>query len=77
MKGFIKWILIAVSLIVCIQAVTAFGVSSITVDPSGSLLPDTSVVVSYKVDIGGAGTATFTSDNELQMSTDLEDAKWT
>jgi hypothetical protein len=77
MKGFTKWIIIVLSLIVCTQAVTAFGVSSITVDPSGALLPDTSVVVSYKVDIGGAGTATFTSDNELQMSTDLEDAKWT
>jgi len=76
MKGLTKWILIAVSLIICIQAVSAFGVSSITVDPSGSLTPGTPVIVSFSVDLSGAGDETFVSANELQMSTDLDSSKW-
>lgn len=76
MKGLTKWILIAVSLIFCIQAVSAFAVSSITVDPSGSLTPGTPVIVSFSVDLSGAGDATFVSGNELQMSTDLDSSKW-
>jgi hypothetical protein len=76
MKGFSKWILIAVSLIICIQGVSAFSVSSITVDPSGSLVPGTSVLVSYKVDFSASGDETFPSSNELQMSTDLDQAIW-
>ena len=76
MKGLTKWILIAVSLIFCIQAGTAFVVSSISVDPSGSLTPGTPVIVSFNVDLSGAGDETFTSGNELQMSTDLDSSKW-
>lgn len=76
MKGLTKWILIAVSLIFCIQAVSAFAVSSITVDPSGSLTPGTPVIVSFSVDLSGAGDETFVSGNELQMSTDLDSSKW-
>lgn len=76
MKGLTKWILIAVSLIFCIQAVSAFAVSSITVEPSGSLTPGTPVIVSFSVDLSGAGDETFTSGNELQMSTDLDSSKW-
>ena len=77
MKGLTKWILIAVSLILCMQAVTAFAVSSISVEPSGSLTPGTPVIVSFRVDLSGAGAETFTSGNELQMSTDLDSSKWT
>ncbi len=76
MKGLTKWILIAVTLIFCIQAVSAFAVSSITVDPSGSLTPGTPVIVSFSVALSGAGAETFTSGNELQMSTDLDSSKW-
>lgn len=76
MKGLTKWIIIAVSLIFCIQAVSAFTVSSITVDPSGSLTPGTPVIVSFNVELSGAGDETFTSGSELQMSTDLDSAKW-
>jgi hypothetical protein len=76
MKGLTKWILIAVSLILCMQAVTAFAVSSISVEPSGSLTPGTPVIVSFNVDLSGAGAETFTSGNELQMSTDLDSSKW-
>jgi hypothetical protein len=77
MKGLTKWILIAVFLIFCIQAVSAFGVSSITVDPSGSLVPNTPVIVTFKVDFSASGDETFPNANELQMSTDLDKPKWT
>jgi hypothetical protein len=76
MKGLTKWILIAVSLIFCIQAVSAFAVSSITVDPSGSLTPNTPVIVTFKVDFTASGYETFPSADELQMFTDLDKAKW-
>ncbi len=77
MKGLTKWILIAVSLIFCIQAVSAFAVSSITVDPSGSMTPATPVIVTFKVDFTASGDETFPSGDELQMSTDLDAAQWT
>ena len=77
MKGLTKWILIAVSLIFCIQAVSAFAVSSISVDPSGSLTAGTPVIVTYKVDFSPNGDETFPSANELQMTTDLDKPKWT
>lgn len=76
MKGITTWIIIAVSLIFCIQAVSAFAVSSINVDPSGSLTPGTPVIVTFKVDFSASGDETFPSGNEIQMSTDLESAQW-
>jgi len=77
MKGLIKWVLVSAALIFCIQAVSAFAVSSITVDPSGSLTPNTPVIVTFKVDLTASGSETFPSGDELQMSTDLDSAKWT
>jgi len=77
MKGFNKWVLITVAFLLCIQAVSAFTVSSITVDPSGSLTPGTPVTVSYKVDLQSTGSTTFSSSNDLQMTTDLEKPQWT
>ena len=77
MKGLTNWILIVVFLILCTQAVTAFSVSSISVDPSGSLTPGTPVIVTFKVDLSASGDETFPSGNELQLSTDLDAAKWT
>jgi hypothetical protein len=76
MKGTTKWILIAVTLIFCIQAVSAFGVSSINVDPTGSLVPGTPVIVTFKVDMSASGEETFPNGDELQMSTDLDKPKW-
>ncbi len=76
MKGLTKWIIIAISLIFCIQAVAAFQVSSITIDPSGSLTPGTPVIVTYRVDLTASGDETFPSTDELQMSTDLNTPKW-
>jgi len=77
MKGLTKWILIAISLICCINAVSAFAVSSISVDPTGSLTSNTPVIVTFRVEFSASGDETFPSANELQMSTDLDKAKWT
>jgi hypothetical protein len=76
MKGLTKWIITAVFLILCIHTVSAFSVSSITVEPSGSLTPATPVIVTFVVDMTASGDETFPSADELQMSTDLDSAKW-
>lgn len=77
MKGLTNWIIVAVFLIGCIPAISAFGVSQISVDPSGSLTPGTPVIVTYRIDFTASAAETFPSTNELQMSTDLDKPKWT
>lgn len=77
MKGLIKWIIIAVFLIFCTTAVSAFAVTSVSIDPSGSLTPGQQVLVSFKVDFSGTSDETFASGNELQLITDLSNPKWT
>ncbi len=72
MKGLSKWILIGIFLAVCIQGVSAMGVSSITVDPAGSMAPGTSVTASFSVDATG-----FPAADDLQFFTDLDKPKWT
>jgi hypothetical protein len=74
---FAKWIIIVLSLIFCVHAGSAFAVSSITVDPSGSLVPNTPVIVSFNIDFSASGDETFASGNELQMVTDLDSPRWT
>jgi hypothetical protein len=55
------------------QGVSAFTVSSISIDPSGSLTPGTAVTAAFKID--GAGTGE--DSNDLQLYTDLTSPKWT
>ena len=77
MKGVMKWIIFAIVLLFLVPAVSgSFSVSSITIDPSGSLTPGTPVLVSYKIQFAASGDTTFPSASELQMSTDLDKAKW-
>jgi hypothetical protein len=76
MKGLTKWIIIAVFLVFCIQAVSAFTVSSISIDPSGTLTPSQQVLVSFRVDFSASSGETFASGNELQLITDLNNPKW-
>ena len=57
------------------QSVAAFTVASVSVSPSGNLYPGNSVNVSYTVYVA-SGTA-FSSYDDLQFVTDLEDPKWT
>ncbi|MDP3397156.1 MAG: hypothetical protein Q8S57_10900 [Methanoregula sp.] len=72
MKGFKTWIIVTAILLFCISAASAFSVTSVSIDPSGSLIPGSPVTVSYKVDASG-----FSSGNDLQFFTELESPKWT
>jgi hypothetical protein len=76
MKGVTKWIVLAAILLFCVPVVSAFTVSSVTIDPSGSLTPNTPVTVSYKIQFPASSGETFPSGSELQMSTDLDSPKW-
>jgi hypothetical protein len=77
MKGFTKCIILLIVLALSIQVVSAFSVSTVSIDPSGDLLPGTPVTVSFKADFAGSGGETFPSSDALQMITDLEKPKWT
>ncbi len=72
MKGLMKWTVLILFLIVCIQAVSAISVEAVTVDPSGSLTPGTPVTTQFKIDAGG-----FPSGGEIRLFTDLDNPKWT
>jgi len=77
MKGITKWIILAAILLFCIPVTSAFSVSSVTIDPTGSLTPGTPVMVTYKIGFQASAGETFPSSSELQMITDLEKPKWT
>ena len=64
-------------LLACIIAgVSAFTLSSVTVNPRGEQAAGTPLTVSAVIDFPSAGTDTFPSDNELRMSTDLLNPRW-
>jgi hypothetical protein len=73
MKGFKTWIIVTAILLFCISAASAFTVSSVSIDPTGSLIPGTPVTVSYKIENSGV----FPSGDDLQFFTELDDPKWT
>jgi len=77
MNGFVKCLILGIALAFCVSAVSAFSVSTVSIDPSGDLIPGTSVIVSFKADFSATGGETFPSSNSLQMITDLESPKWT
>ncbi len=77
MKWFTKCIILMIVLALSIQVVSAFSISTVTIDPSGDLIPGTPVTVSFKADFSGSGGETFPSEDALQMITDLEKPKWT
>jgi hypothetical protein len=72
MKGFKKLIILTTIILFCISTVSAFSVSSVSIDPSGSLVPGSPVTVSFKVETSG-----FPSADDLQFFTDLDNPKWT
>lgn len=76
MNSSMKWIILAAILVIGIPVVSAFSVSSVTIDPSGSLTPGAAVVVTYKIDFTASSGETFPSGSELQMTTDLQNPKW-
>jgi hypothetical protein len=73
MKDFKTWIIFTVFLLFCISTVSAFSVSTVSIDPLGELSPGTPVTLSYKVDIDDV----FPADHEIQFYTDLDNPHWT
>jgi PGF-pre-PGF domain-containing protein len=73
MKGLMKWTFLILLFIVCIQAVSAtISVSSITVDPTGSLTPNTPMTASFRI-----GANDFPSSGEVRLFTDINNPTWT
>ena len=72
MKGFITWLILAITVTVCIQGVSAMSLTSITIDPTGSLTPASPVTVSFKID-----ATNFPSTDDLQFYTELDKPRWT
>jgi hypothetical protein len=56
--------------------VSAFSLSSVTVNPQGNQPSGTSMTVRSVIDFSSGGTTTFPIASELQMSTDLADPYW-
>jgi hypothetical protein len=73
MKGLTKWIILAIFLIFCVQAVSAYSIASMSITPSGSLVPSTPVKVAFKINNAGNGP----DSPDLLLSTDLSNAVWT
>jgi len=73
MKGFKTWLILTIILLTGISTASAFSVASVSIDPSGSLIPGNSVTASFKVENSGV----FPSGDDLQFYTDLDDPKWT
>lgn len=64
-------------LLSCIIAgVSAFTLSSVSVNPRGEQAAGTPLTISAVIDFPSAGTDTFPSDNELRISTDLLNPRW-
>jgi hypothetical protein len=55
----------------------AYSVSTVSIIPSGSLAPGTSVTASFQINISSSGLSTFPEGNTLQIITDLDNANWT
>jgi hypothetical protein len=72
MKGLLKWTVLLLLLIVCMQTVSAISVSSVTIDPSGSLTPATPVTAQFKIETGS-----FPSGGEVRLFTELDKPVWT
>ena len=72
MKGLLKWTVLLLVLIVCMQTVSAISVSSVTIDPSGSLTPATPVTTQFKIETGS-----FPSGGEVRLFTELDKPVWT
>lgn len=78
MKGLTKLIILAaVFFAICIPAVTAFDVQGLTIDPTGSLTPNTPVTTSFKVGFAASSGETFAAGSDLVLTTDLDNPKWT
>jgi hypothetical protein len=78
MKGITKIIGILAIMFCCIQMVSAtIAVQNMAINPSGDLISgQTKVTSSFIIDFVASGGTTFTSENTLQLSTELDNPKW-
>lgn len=58
------------------SGVSAFTVSSITVNPPGEQTAGSPVTIDLVIDFPSGGSETFPSESELQLSTNLNDPHW-
>jgi hypothetical protein len=64
-------------LIACIfPSISAFTVSSVTIDPPGNQAAGTAMTVRSVIDFSSSGNGTFPEASDLQMSTDLARPYW-
>jgi hypothetical protein len=78
MKKLTKLVILAtVFLAVCVPLVSAWTVESYTINPSGSLTPNTSVKVSFNVEFpANTSEITFPVGSDLVLTTDLVNPAW-
>jgi len=76
MKGICRILLLGIILICCIPIVSAFTISNMNIEPSGSLTPGQRVSVSYILNFPLVNGKTFENANTLDMYTELTTAKW-
>jgi hypothetical protein len=69
-------VIICMMSICCVTPATAWKVSKITVNPEGTLIQGTTVIVLAQVDFPADDNVTFPSTNEFQFATDLTDLRW-
>jgi hypothetical protein len=70
-------LIICLTIWVLSPASQAYPISELSIIPSGSLAPSTSVTATFQIDIPQSGIATFPEGNTLQFITDLDNANWT
>ena len=78
MKGLTRLVILAVvASILCIPVVSAFSVGEMSIDPSGSLTPNSAVTAKFKVTFSASSDLTFPAGSDLVMTTDLTNPTWT
>jgi len=76
MKWISRVLLLSFIIICCVPFVSAYAVSNMNINPSGSLTPGQRVSISFGLDFPIVNGYTFPGDDTLDMYTDLTDAKW-
>jgi len=74
---FISFLAIFLLFAAITPCVSAFTISSVKVDPDGYQAAGTPVNLSFAIDFASTGNETFLTSDELQMSTNLVNPRWT
>jgi len=75
MKRMWIWTIVLIVLFAVVPGVYAYTVSKVSINPAGDLTPGTPVTVSLTIQLTGSGE-TFPSESTLDLSTDLDNPKW-